>query len=204
MLHVISMHVISWPQVKIYVGLIICEHSMNGHVGYVWIKGSNTSLIVTQILNCLPPTITIFIDQGYSNATQQPLFPKYYKHYIFTEQQAVILQYQMNQIYENMKAGFMSSITNFPFTTPRFLYPVQSVYTVWAVWGWYTSRKNPWVAQNTHQLLFHSMFFRVFTSRVQVHWKYRITVMVKLYFHLQLCLDRQLLLFNVAIKYMMI
>ena len=35
-LYVICMHVISWPKVKLYVGLIICEHSMNGCVGYVY------------------------------------------------------------------------------------------------------------------------------------------------------------------------
>jgi len=29
-LYVISMHIISWPHVKIYVGLLMCEHNMNG------------------------------------------------------------------------------------------------------------------------------------------------------------------------------
>ena len=37
-LHVVSMPVISWPK-SIYIGLIICKYSMNGCVGYLYVKG---------------------------------------------------------------------------------------------------------------------------------------------------------------------
>ena len=52
MLYVINVHVISWPQVKIYVGLIICDHSMNGCVGYVYgLKGRGKQFNIWVTIN---------------------------------------------------------------------------------------------------------------------------------------------------------
>ena len=46
------MHVICWPKVKIYVGLIICEHGMNGCVGYMYdLRGRGKQLNIWAAIN---------------------------------------------------------------------------------------------------------------------------------------------------------